>query len=62
LRGRYLETAELAQRYTAYLDTLNGLRRLDEIRSFRSLDYAAKKQRILALADRPAPLQLENRP
>src|SRR3954466_2967726 len=50
LRNRYLETTELASSYTEFLDTLNGARRLDEIRSFRSLDYAAKKQRILALA------------
>jgi hypothetical protein len=61
LRGRYLETTALAERYTQYLDTLNGLRRLDEIRTFRSLGYAEKKQRILALANRPSPLQLENR-
>lgn len=52
LRGRYLETTELASSYTKYLDTLNGMRRLDEIRRFRSLDYGAKKNRILALADR----------
>ena len=52
LRGRYLEASELAANYTQYLDTLNGLRRLDEIRRFRSLDYDAKKQRILALVDR----------
>jgi hypothetical protein len=52
LRGRYLETTELASSYTQYLDTLNGMRRLDEIRRFRSLDYDAKKQRILTLADR----------
>ena len=52
LRGRYLEASELAANYTQYLDTLNGLRRLDEIRRFRSLDYDSKKQRILALADR----------
>ncbi len=52
LRGRYLETAELAKSYTRHLDTLNGLRRLDEIRSFHALDYGAKKQRILALKDR----------
>jgi len=49
LRGRYLETTELAASYTQFLDTLNGMRRLDEIRAFRSLDYGAKKQRILAL-------------
>ena len=52
LRARYLETTELASIYTGYLDTLNGMRRLDEIRCFRSLDYAAKKQRVLALQDR----------
>ena len=54
IRGRYLEATELAASYTQYLDTLNGMRRLDEIRRFCSLDYAAKKQRILALADRTA--------
>ncbi|MEP7014976.1 MAG: hypothetical protein ABI925_06020 [Verrucomicrobiota bacterium] len=53
LRGRYLETTELASSYTRYLDTLNGMRRLDEIRAFRSLDYGAKKARILALPPTP---------
>ncbi len=52
LRGRYLETTELAASYTGYLDTINGLRRLQEIRVFHSLDYSAKKQHILSL---PAP-------
>lgn len=52
LRGRYLETTELAADYTRYLDTLNGLRRLEEIRAFHALDYPAKKAHILAL---PAP-------
>ncbi|MEY2480319.1 MAG: hypothetical protein QOI04_1246 [Verrucomicrobiota bacterium] len=52
LRGRYLETTELASSYTRFLDTLNGMRRVDEIRRFRSLDYGAKRNRILALADR----------
>ncbi|MEP6820794.1 MAG: hypothetical protein ABI946_00430 [Chthoniobacterales bacterium] len=52
LRGRYLETTELAARYTEFLDTLNGMRRLDEIRAFRSLDYNAKKEKVLALMDR----------
>jgi hypothetical protein len=51
LRGRYLETSRLAASYTHYLDTLNGQRRLDEIRRFRSLDYGAKRDRILALTD-----------
>src|SRR2546423_12313186 len=41
LRARYLETIELASSYTIYLDSLNGVRRLDEIRRFRSLDYSA---------------------
>ncbi|HEY4638397.1 MAG TPA: hypothetical protein VIG87_00650 [Candidatus Udaeobacter sp.] len=49
LRGRYLETSQLAANYTCYLDTLNAVRRLDEIRRFHSLDYGAKKERILAL-------------
>jgi hypothetical protein len=52
LRGRYLETTELASSYTEYLDTLNGVRRLDEIRMFRSLEYGAKKARVLALTGR----------
>ncbi len=54
LRGRYLETSQLATSYTHYLDTLNGARRLDEIRRFHSLDYGGKKARILALTNRSA--------
>ena len=57
LRGRYLETGELAARYTRFLDALNGARRVDEIRIFHALDYAAKKQRILALMDTPRPTE-----
>src|SRR5437763_8318684 len=49
VRARYLETTELAFSYARYLDTLNGMRRLDEIRRFRALDYSEKKKRILAL-------------
>jgi hypothetical protein len=49
LRGRYLETNELAASYTRFLDTLNAARRLDEIRRFRCLNYIAKRERILAL-------------
>ena len=49
LRARYLETTELASSYTLYLDTLNAVRRVEEIRRFRSLDYDDKKKRILAL-------------
>jgi len=54
LRSRYLEATELASSYTYYLDTLNGVRRLEEIRTFRSLDYGAKKARIFALMERTA--------
>ena len=49
LRGRYLETSQLAASYTRFLDTLNAVRRVDEIRRFHSLDYGAKRERILAL-------------
>ena len=49
LRARYAETTDLAASYTRYLDTLNGIRRLDEIRRFRSLEYSGKKIQILAL-------------
>jgi len=49
LRGRYLETTELAAQYTGMLDALNAARRVDEIRVFHSLDYAGKKERILQL-------------
>ena len=52
LRGRYLETTELAERYTVFLDALNGARRVDEIRLFHALDYQSKKQHILALTDK----------
>jgi hypothetical protein len=52
LRGRYLETTELARAYTQCLDALNGARRIDEIRVFHSLGYEDKKQRVLALMDR----------
>ena len=58
LRGRYLETTELAASYTRFLDTLNGLRRVEEIRTFRALDYEGKKAHILALMDRPPQRQL----
>jgi hypothetical protein len=51
LRGRYLETTELAASYTRFLDSINGMRRVEEIRNFRALEYGAKKERILALMD-----------
>jgi hypothetical protein len=49
LRGRYMETCELAAQYTRMLDALNAARRVDEIRIFHALDYAGKKERILQL-------------
>ncbi|HEX4083355.1 MAG TPA: hypothetical protein VHY22_00485 [Chthoniobacteraceae bacterium] len=52
LRGRYMESAELAERYTRYLDTLNGIRRVEEIRRFHSLGFDEKKRMILALPER----------
>jgi hypothetical protein len=54
LRGRYLETNELAKRYTSFLDALNGARRVEEIRLFHTLDYDRKRGHILALMDRAA--------
>lgn len=57
LRGRYLETTELAKTYTSFLDALNGARRVDEIRIFHALDYGQKKERILALMDKPGPTE-----
>ena len=54
IRGRYMETTELARQYTLYLDALNGARRVDEIRIFHALEYAQKKTHILALMDRPS--------
>jgi hypothetical protein len=52
LRGRYMETTQLAARYTRYLDTLNGARRVDEIRKFHSLGFDEKKLLILALPEK----------
>src|SRR5262252_1234755 len=51
MRGRYLETSQLAANYTRYLDALNAVRRLDEIRRFHALDYGAKRVRILTLTN-----------
>ncbi len=52
LRGRYMETAALAESYTRYLDALNAVRRVEEIRIFHALDYGEKKKRILELKNR----------
>src|SRR5436190_13548422 len=43
LRARYLETNELAARYTRMLDALNAARRVEEIRIFHALEYVGKK-------------------
>jgi hypothetical protein len=59
LRGRYLETTELAARYTRVLDALNAARRVDEIRVFHALDYTGKRERILQLE---APRNPEEKP
>lgn len=52
LRARYMETTELGKSFTHYLDTLNGLRRVEELRSFHALNYEGKRDRILALPPR----------
>lgn len=49
LRARYLETNELAAKYTRILDALNAARRIEEIQTFHALEYPGKKDRILAL-------------
>ena len=49
LRARYIETTELAARYTKLLDALSAARRVDEIRVFHALDYSGKRERILQL-------------
>lgn len=54
LRGRYLETTQLASQYTRLLDALNAARRVDEIRIFHALDYTGKKDRVLQLMGRRA--------
>jgi len=61
LRARYLETSELASAYTHFLDTLIGARRLEEIRNFHALSYDQKKRHILALLNRDAPKDEEQR-
>ncbi len=53
LRGRYLETTVLARKYTRFLESLSASRRVEEIRRFHALSYVEKKERILALCDKP---------
>jgi len=57
IRGRYLETTQLAAEYTRCLDALNAARRVEEIRVFHALDYTGKKDRILQLMDSPSDKQ-----
>ncbi|MFZ4598686.1 MAG: hypothetical protein ACOYNN_08590 [Terrimicrobiaceae bacterium] len=52
LRARYSETTRLAARYTKFLESLTGARRVDEIRVFHALGYDEKRGRILELTDR----------
>ncbi len=54
IRARYMETTLLAKKYTGYLESLASSRRVDEIRTFHALDYGGKRERILALMDKPA--------
>lgn len=61
LRSRYLETTQLAARYTRYLESLNQEARLAEIRSFHALSYPEKRQHILQLPARPRPLLLKDK-
>jgi hypothetical protein len=49
-----METSELASQYTHFLDSLNGVRRVEEIRNFHTLSYDQKKKHILALMNGPA--------
>lgn len=50
LAERYRETNALGAIYTAHLDTLGSIDRVAEIRRFRPLLYARKRERIKALA------------
>ncbi len=52
LRGRYMETTQLAKSYTKYLESLTAARRVEEIRTFHALTYDDKRHHILALKDR----------
>lgn len=52
LRARYSETTQLAARYTKFLESLTGARRVDEIRVFHALGYDEKRGRVLELMDR----------
>jgi hypothetical protein len=52
MRERYCETRVLAHAYTSHLDSLNGRRRVNEIRRFHALTYEAKQLRIRSLRKR----------
>ena len=53
ISARYAETTYLAKAYTRYLESLAAARRVEEIRLFHALEYDRKRERILALRDRP---------
>lgn len=53
LAARYAETTLLAKGYTRFLEGLADARRVEEIRVFHALDYDKKRERILALMDKP---------
>ena len=52
LAARYHETNRLARRYVRHLDSLPRTRRTAEIRRFRKLSYAQKRDRIASCAAR----------
>ncbi len=50
LRERYRDSNRLGRRYVTFLERLSAPRRTAEIRRFRKLPFAAKRNRILALS------------
>lgn len=50
LRDRYRDSNRLGRQYVKFLERLSATRRTTEIRRFRKLSYAAKRNRILALS------------
>jgi hypothetical protein len=51
LQERYGETRREAATYAEFLDTLEGLPRLAEVRAFHQLDYAGKRARIAEIGE-----------
>lgn len=50
LRDRYRDSNRLGRRYVKFLDRLSARRRTTEIRRFRKLSFAEKRNRIIALS------------